>query len=221
MRPKREAALESPISHLLSNSKRESFEAFKKHMEQSMLFRIKNHNRQFAIKRAIENNQQDDLFVEFGVAGGDGCRLFGEALAAHGLCMTGFDGFEGLEEDWTGSQAGRQIGAFDQKGLLPDVPDNVTLVKGWVQDTLPGFIADVGDANFRFIHMDMDTYTPTLFALKAVKRKLVAGTVILFDELYGYPGWRHHEYKALQEVLSARSYNYISFSAESVAIEIL
>ena len=221
MKNRREAALESPISFLLSISKRESFEAFKKHMEQAMLFRIKDRNRQFAINRAIENSQPDDLFVEFGVAGGQGSKLFGGALAPHGLGMTGFDSFEGLEEDWTGSQAGRQTGAFDQGGALPDVPDNVTLVKGWIQDTLTGFIADAGDAKFRFIHMDMDTYTPTLFSLEAVKPKLVTGTVILFDELYGYPGWRHHEYKALQEVLAARTYKYISFSGESVAIEML
>jgi Methyltransferase domain len=221
LKNRRQAAVESPISHLVSNSKRESFETFKKHMEQSMLFREKDRNRQFAVDRAIENRQTDELFVEFGVAGGQGCNLFGKALAPHGLSLTGFDSFEGLEEDWTGIQSGRQVGAFHQQGTLPAVPDNVTLVKGWVQDTLPGFMADAGDANFRFIHMDMDTYTPTLFALKAVKQKLVPGTVILFDELYGYPGWRHHEYKALQEVLSARSYKYISFSAESVAIEMV
>lgn len=186
-----------------------------------MLFREKPRNREFAIKRAIENGQQDELYVEFGVAGGDGCRLFGKAMAPHDLKLAGFDSFEGLEEDWTGIQSGRQAGAFDQGGLLPDVPENVTLVKGWIQDTLPGFLADAGDANFRFIHMDMDTYTPTVFSLKAVKSKLVTGTVILFDELYGYPGWRHHEYKALQEVLAPMSYKFISFSTESVAIEML
>ena len=47
------------------------------------------------------------------------------------------------------------------------------------------------------------------------------GSVILFDELYGYPGWRHHEYKALQEVLAPSSYRFISFSKQSVAIEML
>jgi len=221
LKNRRQAALESPISLLVSNSKRESFEVFREHMEQSMLFREKDRNRQFAIDRAIENSQKDELFVEFGVAGGQGCNLFGQALAPHGLNLTGFDSFEGLEEDWTGIQSGRRAGAFHQKGLLPDVPGNVTLVKGWVQDSLPGFIADAGGADFRFIHMDMDTYKPTLSALEAVKPKLTAGTVILFDELYGYPGWRHHEYKALQEVLATNSYKYISFSAESVAIEML
>ena len=48
-----------------------------------------------------------------------------------------------------------------------------------------------------------------------------AGTVILFDELYGYPGWRHHEYKALCEVLDRDDYRFLSFSNEAVAIEMV
>jgi hypothetical protein len=97
----------------------------------------------------------------------------------------------------------------------------VTLVKGWVQDTLPGYLQAESGNNFAFIHMDMDTYAPTRYALEAVRPHLAPGTVILFDELYGYPGWRHHEYKALQEVLQRDEYRFISFAAESVAIEIV
>ncbi|MBF9044920.1 class I SAM-dependent methyltransferase [Rhodobacterales bacterium HKCCE4037] len=190
-------------------------------MEQSMLFRNRDKNREYAIGRAIKAGIADGLYVEFGVAGGDGSRLFGEALEPHGLSLTGFDSFEGLEEDWTGMQSGREAGAFTQGGTLPKVPGNVTLVKGWVQDTLPGYLKETGTRPFAFVHMDMDTYTPTLFALKAIKKRLAKGTVILFDELYGYPGWRHHEYKALTEVLKDDDYRYISFSTESVAIEMV
>lgn len=211
----------NPIGYLTEASKVESFEHFKDHMEQSMLFRAKDRNREYSINRAIANGLKDGLFVELGVAGGDGCRLFGEALKPHGLTLTGFDSFEGLEEDWTGMQSGREAGAFTQGGTLPKVPENVTLVKGWVQDTLPGYLKANTGKPFAFVHMDMDTYTPTAYALKAIKSYLRKGTVILFDELYGYPGWRHHEYKALQEVLSEGDYRYISFSTESVAIEML
>lgn len=211
----------NPIDYLTDASKVESYQHFKEHMEQSMLFRNKAKNREFAIKRAIENGVTDGLFVELGVAGGDGCRLFGEALKPHGLELTGFDSFEGLEEDWTGMQSGREAGAFTQAGKLPDVPENVTLVKGWVQDTLPGYLDTNKGKPFSFLHMDMDTYTPTAYAMKATKKLLRKGTVILFDELYGYPGWKHHEYKALMETLDEADYRYISFSTEAVAIEML
>lgn len=211
----------NPIDYLTDASKVESFQHFKEQMEQSMLFRNKNRNRTYAINRAISNGVADGLYVELGVAGGEGCRLFGEALAPHGLNMTGFDSFEGLEEDWTGMQSGREAGAFTQAGQLPDVPANVTLVKGWVQDTLPGYLNETGKAPFAFAHMDMDTYTPTAYALAAIKPRLRKGSVILFDELYGYPGWRHHEYKALQETLGEGDFRYLSFSTEAVAIEML
>lgn len=211
----------NPLTILLNASKQESFEHFKDHMEQSMLFKTKERNRDYAIRKAIANGVKDGLHVEFGVAEGGGCRTFGKHLGQHGLTLTGFDSFEGLQEDWTGIQTGREAGAFSVDGVLPEVPENVTLVKGWVQDTLPGYLKENGTRPFGFVHMDMDTYTPTAYALKVIKSRLRKGTVILFDELYGYPGWKHHEYKALVEELSEKDYKYISFAPESVAIEML
>jgi len=212
---------QSSIDILVNESKQESVQAFKKHMEKAMLFRQKSRNQEYSIKRAINNQIENGHYIELGVASGTSCRLFAQALAKKSLSLTGFDSFEGLEEDWTGIQSGRSAGAFTQSGILPDVPENVSLVKGWVQDTLPIYLKNMkADARFGFVHMDMDTYKPTRFALEAIKPFLTSGTVILFDELYGYPGWRHHEYKALLEVLDPDTFTYISFSEESVAIEI-
>ena len=212
---------DNPVSLLIEMSKRESLLEFKDQMEQSMLFRRKVLIRRFSINHAIKTGPDQGLYVEFGVAAGDGCRLFGRTLAPHGVGLTGFDSFEGLEENWTGIDSGLEAGAFTQDGNLPEVPKNVTLLKGWVQDTLPGYLDETGTTPFTFIHMDMDTYTPTRYALEAVKSRLVKGSVILFDELYGYPGWRHHEYKALNEVLDPDSYEYIAFSSQDVAIQML
>ena len=211
----------SPITLLVDEAKRESLETFRADMERAMLFPEKRAIRRHAIETAMKRDLKDGLYVEFGVAAGHGCRLFGRRLKKVDRTLYGFDSFEGLEEDWTGMHTGRAAGAFDQAGKLPEVPPNVTLIEGWVQDTLPPFLKETGKAPFSFIHMDMDTYTPTLFALNAVKKRLRKGTVILFDELYGYPGWKHHEYKALQEVLDPKSYRFLSFSREEVAIEMI
>ena len=211
----------TPITLALEASRKDSFETFREEMSQSMLFPVKRKNRIYAVQRALKTDLPNGLYVEFGVATGAGCRLFAKFLGPRGKHMHGFDSFVGLEEDWTGWHNGRAAGAFSQQGELPKVPDNVTLVPGWIQDTLPGYLSDTGDYPFSFIHMDMDTYTPTLHALELVKPRLRAGSVILFDELYGYPGWRHHEYKALEEVLDRDDYRFISFSNESVAIEMV
>lgn len=210
----------TPISLLVDAARKDSFETYRAEMEQSMLFTSKRRNRVYAIQQAIARDPGDGLYVEFGVAAGHGCRLFGKFLAPHGRHMHGFDSFVGLEEDWTGYHTGRAAGAFSQRGGLPTVPDNVTLVKGWLQDTLGPYLEETKDAPFAFIHMDMDTYTPTRYALEAVKPRLRKGTVILFDELFGYPGWRYHEHKALEEVLDRSEYDFLSFSNEAVAIEI-
>ena len=207
----------TPISLLTEAARRESFEAFREEMTQAMLFTSKRRNRKYALDRALATDPGDGLYVEFGVAGGAGVRLFGSMLEGAGKHIHGFDSFEGLEEDWTGMHTGRTAGAFSQKGRLPQVPENVVLVKGWVQDTLPPYLAQTDPAPFAFVHMDMDTYTPTRFALEAIRPRLRAGTVILFDELYGYPGWRHHEYKALSEVLDPADYRFLCFSNEAVS----
>lgn len=208
----------SPLELLHAEAQKESLEAFRSHMVQAMLFPKKDRLRRWSIRRALGNEVEAGLFAEFGVAKGGGTRLFANFLKDHGETITGFDSFEGLEEDWTGHHAGRGPGFFSTGGELPDVPRNATLVKGWVQDTLPGWLK-ANKGPFAFVHMDMDTYSPTAFALKAIKPRLVEGTVILFDELYGYPGWRFHEWKALEETLDSKTYRFIGFSHESVAIE--
>ncbi|MFP4449342.1 MAG: hypothetical protein ACLFP0_00255 [Rhodosalinus sp.] len=43
----------------------------------------------------------------------------------------------------------------------------------------------------------------------------------VFDELDGYPGWREHEYRALCEVLGAGGCDFLAFSDQAVALEIV
>ena len=50
-----------------------------------------------------------------------------------------------------------------------------------------------------FIHFDLDTYNSTSFVLKLIKNDFQPGTIILFDEFYGFPNWEKYEYKAFKE----------------------
>jgi Macrocin-O-methyltransferase (TylF) len=81
---------------------------------------------------------------------------------------------------------------------LPKVPANVTLVKGWFEDTLPKFLAK-NPGPVAFLHVDCDLYSSTSCVFGFLSDRLVPGTVILFDELLGYPGWQQGEWKALRE----------------------
>jgi hypothetical protein len=48
------------------------------------------------------------------------------------------------------------------------------------------------------------------------------GTVIIFDEYFGYRGWRMGEFKAWKEFVDQHGveYEYLAFSVESVSLVI-
>lgn len=132
--------------------------------------------------------------------------------------LYGFDSFEGLSEGWVGVDLG--AGAFDLKGNLPEVESNVALTKGWVDDTLPPFF-EKEQGDIAYLHVDTDTYSPAKTILGLAKSRFKKGTIVLFDELIGYPFWEDGEYKALTEELPRERYEYIAFSQMQAAIRIL
>jgi hypothetical protein len=156
------------------------------------------------------------LNVELGVYNGVtiGCL----ATARPDLEFHGFDSFEGLPEDWDMGQKQVKSEAFDRKGELPEVPDNVKLYKGWFNETLPLFLTEALSP-ISFLHVDCDIYSSTDYSLNLLNDRIVPGTIIRFDELscwryvFGeaspsgkahrvlYTTWKDHEWKALNEWL--------------------
>lgn len=210
----------TPLDLLREHAVQDSFEALRDHMIGAMLFEDKKRIRQWCLQQAVAALGTRGLFAEFGVWRGRGVNLFARHLARSGVTVWGFDSFEGLEEDWTGHARGAEQGRYSLEGQMPEVLDNVRLVKGMVQDTVPGWLAEQRQGPLIFAHLDLDTYTPTRFVLDAIRPRLVPGSVLLFDELYGYPGWRGHEWRALNEALPADSYRFIAFSGQAVGIVI-
>lgn len=159
--------------------------------------------------------------VEVGVFKGQSVNWIGDHLKSINdpRLVHGFDSFEGLEEDWSGE--GLASGFFQQGGVLPPVRANVRLHKGWVQDTLGPFYAEQKNPKVALIHIDTDTYTPARHILEISQKLLTPGTIIVFDELIGYPNWRAHEFKALQETLKRQSYRFIGFTSRQAAIRIV
>lgn len=159
--------------------------------------------------------------IEVGVFEGVSVNFIADTLLAKGdpREVHGFDSFEGLEEDWSGEALGS--GFFQRGGRLPKVRRNVKLHKGWVQDTLAPFYAERGAPKIALVHIDTDTYTPARHILEISAPLLAEGSVIVFDELIGYPNWRAHEFKALQETLDRSRYRFIGFTSRQAAIRIL
>ena len=156
------------------------------------------------------------LFLEFGVWKGDSIRRIASFAKTN---VFGFDSFEGLPEGW---RPGYPAGAF-ALNALPEVPDNVELVKGWFNETLPRFLED-NRGPISFIHMDCDLYSSTKTVLNLCNERILSGTIVLFDELVNHPRWESGEYKALHEwsQQSERQYDYIGYcpTDEQVAIRV-
>lgn len=160
-------------------------------------------------KRTIEG-----LIVEFGVYQGFSINHFASKSRE---TVYGFDSFEGLKEDWTGHESAK--GAFDLGGKLPNVAQNVSLIKGWFDQTLPAFLSAHPEP-FSFVHIDSDTYEAAKTVFEFINPRIQKGTVIVFDEYFGYRGWKSGEYKAWQEFVSSTEiqYEYLGFSTEQVSI---
>ena len=105
---------------------------------------------------------------------------------------------------------------------MPKVSKNVVFIKCNVQNTLKKFL-ELENPKIIFVHMDLDTYESTKFVLIKLKPYLKANSVILFDQLYNYPGWKEGEFKALSEVFNETDYKYLAFAkySKQVLIQIL
>jgi hypothetical protein len=197
----------------------ECYNYFKNHLSKSLLINQIEDIRIFSIETALKINPQEGHFLEFGVFDGESSNLFSKKLGEKKIY--GFDSFQGLKDNWVGHHL--PSGTFDLNGEIPNLEKNVIPVKGWVQDTLPIFLKENNILKVNFLHMDLDTYESTKFVLNELKPYLKKNSIILFDQLYNYPGWKEGEFKALNEVFKETDYKYLAFGkySKQVLINIL
>lgn len=132
--------------------------------------------------------------LEFGVATGRTLNQFAHWFP--NKTVYGFDGFQGLPEDWTS----RMRRGFFARDNLPRVKKNCQLVVGWFDQTLPRFKETyIKDQPLALLHVDCDLYSSTVTILENLRNNIVPGTVIVFDEYMNYPGWQLDEFRAWQE----------------------
>lgn len=138
----------------------------------------------------------EGVIAEFGVFRGTSLRLL--ARAAPERPVIGFDSFQGLPADW---------GALLPKGEFacptPSfVENNISLRVGAFSETLPVFAAE--GQPVALAHIDCDLHDSTVTVLNGIAPLLVPGSVVVFDEYYGYPGFADFEYRAWKEFVARR-----------------
>lgn len=155
--------------------------------------------------------------AEFGVFEGRSINYLAELATPN--TIFGFDSFLGLEEDMPLEPKG----SFNLNGILPKVRENVHLIKGLFEDTLPVWLQN-NPGPFSFINIDSSTYNAASTILNLLgPNRIVAGTHIIFDEYFGFYGWENQEFKAWKEYCLKHhvKYKYIALNDMQVLIEVL
>ena len=169
-----------------------------------------------AFKLGIDAAVVDGLVLEFGVRFGTSIRQIA-ALADQDV--HGFDSFQGLPESWHHEPKG----SYSTKGVIPFVPENVTLHDGWFEETLPEFVKK-HPGPVRFMNIDCDIHSSTKTVLEVFAKQIIPGTVLVFDEYIGNEHWREDEFKAFQEAVLKHGWEYeylcFSFATGQVGIRI-
>ncbi len=165
-------------------------------------------------KHCLNNISSDGSLFEFGVFKGSSLNFFADILERKNdkRKIVGFDSWKGFSEEWSGINNRYKVNTFDQSGSKPKEKQNTFLVDGFIEKTLPNYIERNKIESIAFIHIDTDTYTPAKVVLTSLKPFFKSGTIILFDEFCGYPNWRSHEFKALNEVLASSEYEFLGFA---------
>lgn len=124
-------------------------------------------------------------------------RLLEPGFAGAGFQL--FDSFEGLSElaeqdsverpgdAFIGAES-RRRGAFQGsieavRGTLEEFPE-ISYRKGWI----PASLAGVAEAQYAFVHIDVDLYEPTLGAIEYFYPRLAVGGAIVCDD-YAFLHW--------------------------------
>lgn len=145
---------------------------------------------------ALREVTLDGLVAEFGVY--EGTSLIQIAEFFPDRTVHGFDSFVGLPTAWSAQDAG----TFDVGGQPPDLSvSNVEFHVGWFADTVPAF-AERSLGPLAFVHLDADLYSSTKTIFDHLRDRFVPGSVLVFDEYFGFHGWQHHEHRAFLEFLA-------------------
>jgi hypothetical protein len=205
---------------------KKSYQIFEKDLSTSVIFDNKEQIRSYCIKKSLEiidkTSNKNNFFLEFGVYKGESLKFFSKILEIYNKKIYGFDSFEGLSHDWVGN-LNHPTDTFAIKEFpLPLKDKNYEVIIGDIFKTLPGFInKNLKLSHIHFIHIDVDIYEVAIFILKNLKKYLIPGSVILFDEMHSYPGFEKGEFKALQEVFLENEYKFLAFSEPNQAAIII
>jgi len=170
-----------------------------------------------SVVNSIKKNKA--LICEFGVYNGRSINTLSQMLP--NAVFYGFDSFTGLPEKWEGNDLDR--GYFNRSGIPPVTNKNVQLRIGSFADTVPIFAKEISEkTQIDLLHIDCDIYSSTKTVLDLCRLNIKSGTIIIFDEYFGYPNWENHEHKAFTEFVDQFGYQfeYLFYRTRQLCVQI-
>jgi len=168
---------------------------------------------------------KNGFYLEMGVATGRSINFIAALNPKNKIY--GFDSFEGLPKDWDRGDVYTKATRFalKDKNFHLQLLKNVIVYKGLFKDVLPAFKEQVlQNQPIAFLHIDSDIYESAKDTFDILGDNIVSGTIIIFDELYNYPKFMEHEWRALQEFISnkKRRVEFIGYNAvnEQVVVRV-
>ena len=165
---RKKKATKSPLELLLEKDfTEETFNYFREHFKNSLIFENNKTIREYAIKTALLNDvNKEYYYLEFGVWKGATANFFSKFVKK----IYCFDSFEGLNEDFVGTHLSKSH--FNLNKKIPKLSSNAEVITGWVEDTLEDFLKK-HSPKINFVHLDMDTYNSTKYTLEKIKPYLI------------------------------------------------
>ena len=145
----------------------------------------------------------EGAIMEFGVCKGHSIGAIASVYPDR--IVYGFDSFVGLPENWKRSETSTYFKGHFGRERPPKVSENVELVVGFFDTSLPKWLKENNPASIAFLHIDSDLYSSAKTVLYLLNHLIHPGTIIVFDELCDWTGkniytlWREGEWKALLE----------------------
>lgn len=168
----------------------------------------------YGLRGGLACASSSGLWLEFGVFKGNTiqriARVIGNRTAGHNeTVIYGFDSFQGLPEAWrvstpTLTYKYLRYGAFNIGGRPPfKATERIKWVIGLFNATLTPFLDAHASQPVSMVHIDSDLYSAASYVLRTLDERglLRSGVVLIFDELFNFPGFERHEILALWELL--------------------
>ncbi len=173
--------------------------------------------RKLAASASLRQSRAKPGWAEFGVRKGKSAKALLELLPADGSLHL-FDSWQGLPENWVrrgSDSAGVPKGHFACP--QPDLGDDRCMYwPGWFEETAPAYLSGVG-APISLAHLDCDLYSSTATVLEVLGTSFAQGSVLIFDDLFGYPKWQNHQWLAWSRWIGGRTHLWIGHTEKGQA----